>query len=96
MRQKNIDLRQQIRILNLVENPPPMKVDLGKLSPQQWRSAVIANAKEANPAYTDEIIDKFGFDRVISLGADGMEDKDNMATKPKEAFKYTLLQIRIS
>ena len=47
-----------------------MKVDLGTLSPQQWRNAVIANAKEANPAYTDEeIIDKFGFDRVINLGA---------------------------
>ena len=54
----------------LWKTPPPMKVDLGKLSPQQWRNAVIANAKEANPAYTDEeIIDKFGFDRVISLGA---------------------------
>jgi len=54
----------------LWKTPPPMRVDLGKLSPQQWRNAVIANAKEANPAYTDEeIIDKFGFDRVISLGA---------------------------
>ena len=73
-----------------------MKVDL-KLSPQQWRNAVIANAKEANPAYTDEeIIDKFGFDRVISLGADGMEDRDNMETSQKEVFKYTLLQIRFS
>ncbi len=54
----------------LWKTPPTIKVDLGKLSPQQWRNAVIANAKEANPAYTDEeIVDKFGFDRVISLGA---------------------------
>ena len=37
-----------------MENALPIKVDLGKLSPQQWRNAVIANAKEANPAYTEE------------------------------------------
>ena len=53
----------------LWKTPSPITVDLGKLSPQQWRNAVIANAKEANPAYTEEdIIAKFGFDRVISLG----------------------------
>ncbi len=52
------------------ENPPPLKIDLGKTSYSQWKAAVVANAKTANPDYTDqEIIKKFGFDRIVSLGA---------------------------
>jgi hypothetical protein len=52
------------------ENPPSLKIDLGKVNYSQWKSAVVANAKSVNPDYTDEeIIKKFGFDRIVSLGA---------------------------
>ena len=52
------------------KTPPPIKVDLGKISSDQWRAAVIKNAQKANPAYTEEeIITKFGFDRVVNLGS---------------------------
>ena len=52
------------------ENPPQLKIDLGKTSYSQWKSAVVANAKKVNPDYTnEEIIKKFGFDRIVSLGA---------------------------
>jgi hypothetical protein len=52
------------------ENPPSLKIDLGKTNYSQWKSIVVANAKTVNPDYTDgEIIKKFGFDRIVSLGA---------------------------
>ena len=52
------------------KNPPQMRVDLGKITYSQWKSAVVANAKSVNPSYTEEeIIKKFGFDRIVSLGA---------------------------
>ena len=52
------------------ENPPPLKIDLGKTNYSQWKAAVVANAKTVNPDYTDqEIIKKFGFDRIVTLGA---------------------------
>ncbi len=54
----------------LWKNPPQLKVDLGKMSTQQWRNAVIENAKKVNPAYSEEEISaKFGFDRIIGLGS---------------------------
>ena len=52
------------------ETPPTLKIDMGKTSYSQWKSAVVANAKSVNPDYTnEEIIKKFGFDRIVSLGA---------------------------
>ena len=54
----------------LWKNPPQLKVDLGKMSTQQWRNAVVENAQKVNPAYSkEEIIAKFGFDRIIGLGS---------------------------
>ena len=50
-------------------NPPQLKIDLAKINYSQWKSAVVSNAKTVNPDYTDEeIIKKFGFDRIVSLG----------------------------
>ncbi len=52
------------------KNPPPLRVDLGKISAQDWKNSVVKNTKEVNPSYTEEeIIAKFGFDRIITLGA---------------------------
>ena len=54
----------------LWKNPPQLKVDLGKISTQQWRNAVVENAQKVNPAYSkEEIIAKFGFDRIVGLGS---------------------------
>ena len=52
------------------KNPPQLKINLEKINYSQWKSAVVANAKSVNPQYSNEdIIKKFGFDRIVSLGA---------------------------
>jgi hypothetical protein len=54
----------------LWKTPPSLEVDLGKISTQQWRNAVVQNAIKVNPAYSEEeIIAKFGFDRIMGLGS---------------------------